>query len=195
MKALYFATSSIWKFQQAKAYLRQFGINLVRADIELPESRSEDVIEIAKEKAAFAYEQLQQPVIVIDGAFHIKALNGFPKTMVKFNEKYLGARGILKLMEDATDRAYEWPNVLCYKDDKTEKCFTGHIRGTITTNLPANAEANDFGLIQIPTGYAKTFSEMSEEEMQHFTKYVWQPAIFSEFRDWIAKTKLKPQPK
>lgn len=74
MKALYFATSSTWKFQQGQAYLKQFGIDLKQANMELPESRSEDVVEIAKEKATFAYEQLKQPVIVIDGAFHIKAL-------------------------------------------------------------------------------------------------------------------------
>lgn len=184
MKSLYFATSSSWKFQQGQAYLKQFGIDLKQANMELPESRSEDVVEIAREKAVFAYEQLKQPVIVIDGAFHIKALNDFPKTMVKFNEKYLGARGILKLMEDKINRDYEWPNALCYKDAKTEKIFVGYIRGTIAASLTANVEANDFSLIQIPTDYDKPFSEMSKEEVQRFTKHVWQPAIFREFGEW-----------
>lgn len=181
---IHFATSNTWKFQQGKVYLKQFGIDLKQANMELPESRSEDVVEIAREKAAFAYEKLQQPVIVIDGAFHIKALNDFPKTMVKFTEKYLGAKGILKLLESEANRAYEWPNALCYKDDKTEKCFIGYIRGNIITSLPANTKANDFGLIQIPTGYDKPFSKMSKEEVQHFAEHVWQPAIFREFGKW-----------
>ncbi len=152
--------------------------------MELPESRSEDVVEIAREKAAFAYETLKQPVIVIDGAFHIKALNDFPKTMVKFTEKYLGARGILKLLEDETDRAYEWPNALYYKDNETEKCFVGYIHGSIAMSLPANTKANDFGRIQIPAGYNKPFSRMSKEEVQHFAENVWQPGIFKEFGEW-----------
>lgn len=184
MKSLYFATSNTWKFQQGQAYLRQFGIDLKQASTELPESRSEDVVEIAKEKATFAYEQLKQPIIVIDGAFHTKALNDFPKTMVKFTEKYLGAKGILRLLEDETNRAYEWSNALYYKDSEIEKCFVGYIRGTIATSLPAGIKANDFGLIQVPIGYDKPFSEMSKEEVQHFTEHVWQPAIFKELGEW-----------
>lgn len=187
MKDLYFATSNTWKFQQGQAYLKQFDIDLKQANMELPESRSEDVVEIAREKAAFAYETLKQPVIVIDGAFHIKALNDFPKTMVKFTEKYLGARGILKLLEGEPDRAYEWPNALCYKDNKTEKIFVGYIRGTIATSLPANIKANDFGLIQIPEGYDKPFSKMSKEEIQHFAEHAWRPAIFREFGEWAKR--------
>lgn len=188
MEHLHFATSNTWKFQQGQAYLKQFGIDVKQANMELPESRSEDAIEIAREKAAFAYETLKQPVIVIDGAFHIKALDDFPKTMVKFAEKYLGARGILKLLEDETNLAYEWPNALCYKDDKTEKCFVGYIRGNIAPSLPKNAEENNFGLIQIPEGYDKPFSKMSKEEVQHFAEHVWRPAIFREFGEWFKKS-------
>ncbi|HEX6258829.1 MAG TPA: non-canonical purine NTP pyrophosphatase [Candidatus Saccharimonadales bacterium] len=184
MKTLYFATSNSWKFQQGQAYLEQFGIKLKQAAMELPESRNEDVAEIAKEKANFAYAKLQQPVIVIDGAFHIKALNDFPKTMVKFTEKYLGAKGIVKLLEDKTDRAYEWPNTLCYKDGDTEECFTGYIHGQITNFVPSDSQADDFGLIQIPKDYDKPFSEMSKEEMKHFVENVWQPAIFKDFGEW-----------
>ncbi|HEX8762548.1 MAG TPA: non-canonical purine NTP pyrophosphatase [Candidatus Saccharimonadales bacterium] len=194
MSTLYFATSNAWKFQQGQAYLKQFGIDLKQANIELPESRSEDVAEIAREKAAFAYEQLKRPVIVIDGAFHIRALNDFPKTMVKFTEKYLGARGILKLLEDKTDRAYEWPNALCYKDATTEKFFVGHIRGKITNSIPDGSKANDFGLIQIPQGYDKPFSEMSKEELRHFTEHVWQAAIFRGFGEWMGKKRLINSP-
>lgn len=159
-------------------------IDLRQASLDLPESRSEAVIEIAREKAAFAYEQLKQPVIVIDGAFHIKSLNDFPKTMVKFTEKYLGARGILKLMEGEMDRAYEWPNALCYKDAEVEKCFVGYIRGNIAVTLPRHTEANDFGLIQIAEGYTKPFSEMTKAEVQRFADTVWQPSLFREFGEW-----------
>lgn len=181
---LLLSTSNNWKFQQGKTYLEQRGIDLSQANIDLPESRSEDVVEIAREKAEFAYNKLKQPVIVIDGAFHIKALGGFPKTMVKFTEKYLGARGILKLMEDKADRAYEWPNVLYYKDSQTEKYFVGYIKGTIPAIIPEDAEGNDFGLIQVADGYTKPFSQMTKAEVQHFSDNVWQPALFKEFSEW-----------
>lgn len=187
MSPIHFATTSSWKYKQAETYLGQFGINVKQAEIELPESRSEDVLTIAKEKVDYAYEKLKQPVFVIDGAFHIKALNGFPKTLVKFSEKYIGARGVLKLMEGSEDRDYEWPNVLYYRDDKIEKYFIGYIRGTITTNLPPSPKGNGFDLIQLPTGYTKTFSEMSPDDLKHFENNIWQPAMFKEFSKWRTK--------
>lgn len=184
---LTFATSSNWKYQQGQSYLGQRGITLLRADIELPESRNEDVVEIAKEKANYAYDQLQRPVIVIDGAFHIKALNDFPKTFVKFAEKYVGASGVLQLMNGVADRTYEWPNVLCYRDAQTEKCFVGYIRGNIVDKIDGRDTSHDFGRIQKPDGYDKTFSEMSEAELRHFEQHVWSPTLFKKFAAWYTK--------
>lgn len=187
MQILYLATTSSWKYQQAKQYLTQFDIDVRQAKIELPESRSEDVVEIAREKATFAYDKLKQPVIVIDGAFHIKALGGFPKTLVKFSEKYIGARGVLKLIEGEQDRSYEWPNALYYKDAGTEEYFVGRISGTIVSQLPTSAKGNGFDLIQLPDGYIKTFPEMDAEDLHHFETQVWQPTIFREFVEWMGK--------
>lgn len=58
----------------------QKGINLKQFKVDLPESRSEEVLEIAREKARSAFAKLQKLLFVIDGALYIKALNDFPKT-------------------------------------------------------------------------------------------------------------------
>ncbi len=187
MPPLHFVTTSSWKYKQGKAYLEKFGIQIKHANIELPESRSEDVLEIAKDKADFAYSQVKQPIFVLDGAFHIKALNGFPKTQVKFAEKYIGARGILKLLEGETERDYDWPNVLYYRAENTEKQFIGYIRGTIITEI-SDGHENGFDSIQLPDGYSKTFSQMDADDLKHFEVNVWQPTIFKEFAEWL-KTK------
>ena len=188
-RPLYFVTTSNWKYRQGKEFLERHGISLEQATTELPESRSEDVLEVAKGKAAFAYEQLRKPVIIIDGAFHIKALNGFPKTFVKFAEKYIGASGVIKLMEGMSERSYEWPNVLVYRDDKVEKHFVGYIHGQIVENIPSGLQGNAFSLIQLPNGYDKTFAQMTKRELRHFETNVWQPALFSTFAKWYSLTK------
>ena len=51
-------------------------------------------------------------------------------------------------------------------------------------SIPSDITSNDFGLIQIPEGFDKPFSQMSKKEMQHFAEHVWQPAIFEEFGKW-----------
>jgi XTP/dITP diphosphohydrolase len=99
MSSLYFATNNLWKFERAKIYFRERNIQLQQLAIELPESRSEDVKTIAKEKAVYAFKKLKQPVFVMDAGFYITSLNGFPATFVQFCEKYIGSEGIIKLME------------------------------------------------------------------------------------------------
>ena len=116
MKTLYFTTSNSWKFNLAKRFFDKRGIILKQYQIEMPESRSEEGEEIAKEKADFAFSKLRKPLFVLDGSFHIRSLNNFPKSYVKFTDKYIGAEGILKLMQGQRDRYWEFINVLCYKE-------------------------------------------------------------------------------
>ncbi len=190
MKKLLFTTANNWKFKQAKKYFQNKGIKIEQAVLDLPESRSEEGEQIAKEKARLAFKKLQTPLFVIDAAFHIKALNDFPKTYVKFAEKYLGAEGILKLLEGKTNRNWEFPNYLVYKDGTQERIFVGTINGTFVDNLEHSKDSRvrDFDRIQIPDGYNKTFAEMSEEELEKFRKNTWRPTVFDSFIEWLKKT-------
>lgn len=191
MKNLYFATSNKWKFNQAYEYFKNRGINLEYFEVELPESRSEDVIEIARGKARFAYGKLRKPLIVIDAGFFIKALNGFPATYVKFAEKYLGSEGILKLMEGKSNRDWEFPNVVYFKDQRREKFFIGYIRGIISTTISkGHSDFGKFNDIQIPNGFNKTFTEMSSQELRDFDNNIWKPTVFDKFIKWHSSFKL-----
>jgi XTP/dITP diphosphohydrolase len=192
MDEIYFATSNKWKFSQAKAYFKQRNIQVEQLDLELPESRSEEVLEIAGEKAKFAYQKFLKPVFVIDAAFHIKALNDFPKTYVKFAERHLGAEGIIKLLERVEDRRWEFLNVLYYKDKSVEKSFTGVIKGVFAEGLAGDKvyKVREFERIQIPEGYDKTFAEMTPEEWQAFDDKIWKPVVFDKFTRWLLKPNL-----
>lgn len=192
MKKLFFATSNKWKFGQADVYFRKKGLDIQQLDIKLPESRSEEVLEVAKEKLDFAFQKIKSPVFVIDAAFHIKGLRDFPKTYVKFVEKYIGAEGVIELLKGKKNRRWEFPNVLYYKDSLQEKYFIGLIKGRVVQKLSHSCEGKvrDFDRIQIPDGYTKTFAEMSENELRRFDKKVWQPTVFDNFIDWYKKNKI-----
>ena len=189
MKQLHFATSNRWKFIQAKNYFAGKNIRLKRANIELPESRNEEVIEVAKEKAQYAFSKLNKPVFVIDAAFFIKALNDFPKTYVKFVDKYIGAEGILKLLEGKKNRRWEFANVVCYKDAATEKVFNNVIRGIVASNLGKDNphKVRDIDRIFIPEGYKKPFSEFTVKEQKDYDEKVWKPTVFDGFINWLNK--------
>jgi non-canonical purine NTP pyrophosphatase (RdgB/HAM1 family) len=187
MKQLHFATSNEWKFDLAKDYFAKREVNLRQLNIELPESRSEDVIEIAKEKAEYAFSQLNKPLFVNDAALFIKGLNDFPKTYIKFIDKYLGAKGILKLLKESNDRRWEFVNVLYYKDLKREKIFSKPLKGTIAPTLGKDnpKKVRDIDRILIPEDYKKPFSEFTIAEQKDYDQTIWQPTVFDEFIRWF----------
>jgi len=53
-----------------------------------PEFRHVDVGEIARGKAAYAYETLSRPLIVDDTGFFIDALGGFPRRVRRLRPGY-----------------------------------------------------------------------------------------------------------
>ena len=171
MKTLYFATSNKWKFKLARGYFRTRGIDLKQFEIDMPESRSEEGEEIAREKADYAYGKLKRPLFVLDGSFHIRALNNFPKSYIKFTDKYIGAEGILKLMENVEDRSCTYKSAVSYCEPGKEAIsFLGEEKGTIAEEIRGN---NGFGHdpIFIPEGSEKTYGEMQNfENLKRFRK-------------------------
>ena len=186
MKDLYFATSNSWKFKLAEGYFRRRGVDLKQYEVDMPESRSEEGEDVAIEKANYAFEKLKKPLFVLDGSFHIRALKNFPKSYIKFMDKYIGAEGILKLMEGKEDRYWEIFNVLCYKDSKVRKIFAGVHKGKITIkmNHDKGGLIRDFDRVLVPDGYNKTFAEFTKEEVKEFDNRVWKQGMFKEFLEW-----------
>ncbi|OGM14987.1 hypothetical protein A3A76_05460 [Candidatus Woesebacteria bacterium RIFCSPLOWO2_01_FULL_39_23] len=185
MKSVYFATSNSWKFNLAKRFFEKQGIALKQFDIDVPESRSEEGEIIAKEKANFAFAKLRKPLFVLDGSFQVRTLNNFPKTFIKMFDKYIGAEGLLKLVQDKVDRYWELLNILCYKDNKNEKVFIGVQKGQVVKKLTHNKKGliRDFDRVLVPDGYDKTFAEFKDEEIKEYDNNVW-PEVFDKFIDW-----------
>lgn len=91
-------TSNAGKVAEVAAF---FG-GLLEVDhlaLEIPEPRSNDIAEIAREKVRYAYSELNTPLLVDDTGFFIDALNGFPGPYAAYILNSIGNAGILKLMD------------------------------------------------------------------------------------------------
>ena len=96
---LFFASSNIHKFQEAKKILDSFGINLRFFKCELEEIQSNSLKEISKNKAIQAFQKCKKPVIVEDDGLFVDSLNGFPGPYSSYVFKTIGNKGILKLLK------------------------------------------------------------------------------------------------
>jgi XTP/dITP diphosphohydrolase len=147
--------------------------------LEIPEHRSEDIAEIAREKARYAYGQLNTPLIVDDTGFFIDALEGFPGPYAAYVLNSIGNAGILKLMEGISDRNARFTTGIAFADERGIEVFTGTLEGKITLGPRGN---NGFGYDPIFELDKKTLAELSIEEKSRISH---RARALSSFHDWF----------
>src|SRR6266567_7097006 len=82
---------------KAAEYAAMLGIEVNPARAELTEVQSLDVAHVAARKAADAYDQLREPVLVDDTGLTIHAWNGLPGALVAWFIDTVGPQGILNM--------------------------------------------------------------------------------------------------
>ena len=179
-QVLVIVTSNANKAKEVAAF---FGGTLTvrHVALDIPELRSDDVREIAREKARYAYDHLQMPLIVDDTAFSIDALNGFPGPYAAYVLRSIGNTGILKLMDGVTDRNARFTTAIAFADETGIEVFTGTIDGRI---IPAPRGTGGFGYDPIFEVDGQTLAEIPLEEKSSTSH---RARALAAFRDWFVK--------
>jgi len=171
-------TSNAHKAQEVAAF---FGESLLvrHVALEIPELRSDDVTEIAREKARYAYNQLRVPLIVDDTAFSIEALKGFPGPYAAYVLASIGNSGILRLMDGMTNRNARFTTAIAFADHTGIEVFTGTIDGRIIT---ASRGTGGFGYDPIFEVDGQTLAEIPLEKKSSISH---RARALTAFRDWF----------
>ena len=111
---------------KAAEYAAMLGIEVTPAKAELTEVQSLDVAVVAARKAADAYAQLGEPVLVDDTGLTVHAWNGLPGALVAWFLDTVGAQGILDMAAGLTDRSATVTTALGYADADGVRVFTGN---------------------------------------------------------------------
>jgi len=175
-------TSNAHKAQEVAAFFGQ-SIKFNHVALDIPELRSDDIEEIAREKARYAYNHFHRPLIVDDTSFSINALNGFPGPYAAYVLKKIGNKGILKLMEGFPDRKALFTTAIAFADDKGIFVFSGMIEGNVITE-PRGREG--FGYDPIFEVRGKTLAEIPLEEKSAISH---RARALMTFRDWFMKNR------
>jgi len=156
--------------------------------LDLPEYRSEDVGEIARGKAQYAYAQLKSPLIVDDTGFFIDALHGFPGPYAAYVLKSIGNTGILKLMAGVpeVDRHARFITAIAFANAGGIHVFKGTIEGMISSAPRGN---EGFGYDPIFDTGGKTLAEIPLEEKNRISH---RARALTAFHDWFL-TEYKSQ--
>ena len=171
-------TSNANKVAEVAAFFKGF-VEVTHVSLDLPEYRSDDIGEIARGKAEYAYSQLKTPVMVDDTGLFIDALKGFPGPYAAYVLQSIGNTGILKLMESSPDRNARFITAIAFADERGVHVFKGTIEGQITCAPRGDA---GFGYDPIFDVEGKTLAEISIEEKSRISHRA--KALFA-FHEWF----------
>jgi XTP/dITP diphosphohydrolase len=187
-KVVFFATGNINKFNEAKSILNEYGISVGMLRLKCDEIQSDSLKKIAETSVINAYKRSHLPIFVEDAGLFINALSGFPGPYAAYAYKTIHNSGILKLMEDAADRAAKFQSLIAFCDESLCKpeCFFGESKGEITTTERKQQGKSGFGFDPIfqPLGSSKTFAEMTIEEKNGISH---RAMAIRKFAEWWAK--------
>ncbi len=168
------------KAREVAAYFAGM-LEVEHVPLDCPEYRADDVGEIAREKARYAFETLRRPLIVDDTAFSVDALRGFPGPYAAYVAGTLGNDGILKLMEGVQDRNAHFETAIAYADERGIRIFRGVLRGSI---VQPRGDAG-FGYDPIFEYQGRTLAEIPLAEKSRISHRARALALF---REWMVGT-------
>ncbi|HEU17286.1 MAG TPA: RdgB/HAM1 family non-canonical purine NTP pyrophosphatase, partial [Methanolinea sp.] len=177
-------TSNPHKAREIGIYLAGC-MEVMHVNLEIPEYRDDDVAEIARRKAEYAYRVIKKPLIVDDTAFSIDALSGFPGPYAAYVQNTIGNGGILKLMDGISDRRAHFETAIAYADQDGVRVFKGRIDGTIV--LERGDEG--FGYDPIFEWQGRTLAELSVEEKSGISH---RARALSALRNWFEEERTGP---
>lgn len=179
---LIYLTSNQVKFEVAKRVFEDTDIELIQRSMPTPEIQSTEVAVVAEYSAKWAYEQLNQPVIVTDAGLHISALKGFPGPFIKYINEWLSADDLLSLMKDKDNRQVVIKDCLSYCEaGKKPVTFCGEYHGTLST-VKGRGCGTPMDQLFIPSGFAATISEISADKMVTYWSSI---GIWQQFKSYL----------
>ena len=176
---LFFVSSNENKFQEAERILLNFGMQINFFKTTLEEIQSNDLNDIAEQKAINAYDLIQKPVIIEDDGLFINSLNGFPGPYSSYVYDTIGNEGIIKLLENSEIRDAKFVSIIAYCDnDSSVKLFESSIPGKISPTIETGGWGYD--PIFIPAGESKTYANVSDKD-----KFSHRSVSLKKFSSWF----------
>ena len=168
---IYFVTTNKHKFAEVKHLLDEYPFELEHLDMEYDEVHEDGIEEIAKKSAKKLADELGKPVILEDTGLFFEAYEGFPGALPKFVIKTLNFKGIFKLLEGESRKAFFKTVAAFCKPGEEPVLFEGKMHGMITEKVH-NEEKDEmpYDKIFIPEGKDITISGMTLDEKNSFSQ-------------------------
>jgi len=157
--SLFYITSNEGKFKAAKLIIPE----IEKLDIDLPEIQEINPKKIIEAKLIEANRHKKGRFMISDGSLYLEAIPGLPGPLIKWFEKTIGNQGLFQLANNMGNFGAYAKVIVGYMDDQDNiNYFEGEIKGKIVK--PRGSNGYGWDEIFQPSGFKKTFAEMTIEE-------------------------------
>ena len=162
MDSLTYVTSNPGKAELLRHSLH---FPVLHTSMDLLEIQSLDVATIIEYKAREAFRHIRSPVLVEDSSLQFVAWGTLPGPFIKWFLAELGPDGLCRLLDGTPERSALASIHFGLYDGQAFHAFAGASEGSIALT-PRGSHGFGWDSIFIPSGYHKTWAEMTEEEAQ-----------------------------
>lgn len=194
MANITYVTGNYGKYVSVKELFleKQIDVNFYEYDFKEPEVN--DIEQISKSKALEAFQILQTPCFVADSGFYIDDYPnhpGYPGAFVKRSGISSDIEGLLKTMENTTNRTCRFVDCLTFYDGNEFYTFYGESKGTLSFEKRGETikrAKSNLWYVFIPDNCDKTLAEMTDEERKN--RNDGHTSATDIFADWYKNTYL-----
>ena len=187
-KEIYFVTGNPGKFEEVKNYIEKNvpEIKIKQFKVDITEIQTLDQKRIVIDKAHKAWEILEKPLIVDDGAIYFEKYNKFPGVMTKYVAQGLGFEGLKKIIDNG-DKATFLLYIAYIDGPKSIELFEGKSEGTIQKPEKFYGNPNlPYSCMFVPNGTDKTYEEL--RNTKEGEPFLYRIKALKQFVNWY-KTK------
>lgn len=182
---LCYVTSNNLKFDDAVKRLKNYGIELRQAQLDLDEIQSYSVEKIANHKAVSAFEELKIPLLISDVEWNIPALNGFPGAFMAYVDTWFNMDDFLRLMKGIEDRRIICTEVIVYIDRRQTKLFKSSAEGVILEEGGATDNTSADSIIS----FRSDKKSLSQARLENIPIFDQELTVYGKFAQWFTSSK------
>lgn len=156
-------TSNRGKFEEFRSALAPLGFEVVRSDADCDEIQADTLEEVVRGCLGQLRREGLEEIVIDDSGLFVHALGGFPGVYSSYALRTIGLDGILRLLERWDDRSAHFECCIGTSIGGEEFTVTGRSDGAIGLRA-AGTGGFGFDPIFVPSGYDRTFAEISISE-------------------------------
>jgi len=165
-ETIHLLTGNKDKLRIANNIFNEYGINVIKSDIDIPEIQASNSTEVASYATRIAFRELGVPVLREDHSFYIDEL-GIPGPFMAYMDKMVNVEQLIRITDTLKSRDAHFEIAASYVDSHGNNFECSYDVPVTIANAPRGDDSLNWERAMILPGSVTTFAETHSETRDH----------------------------